>query len=223
MRDLLKDGEVKQRRHPMNDVENDRAEKLREDDLPVAHRCGHERFDRAELKLLRKKPHGNERKNQNEGEPEENRIKKCFLHRVLHRALVHVADLEIEIDAAHEQEKDEHDVSDRRVEVTAHFAHEQGEEFTHGCGAVEWWSDGVVEWWSILPGPRRFGRSNLRPRVFARASRSTVEGDFRLRNAVDRIRAIGCREAVRFDLIRLPVSSSQPSIQGQYRDIEYIR
>src|ERR1700682_1159002 len=131
MRDLLKDGEVKQRRHPKNDVENDRAEKLREDDLPVAHRCGHERFDRAELKLFRKKPHGNERKNQNEGEPEENRIKKCFLHRVLHWALVHVADLEIEIDAAHEQEKNEHDVSDRRVEVTAHFAHQKREKLSH--------------------------------------------------------------------------------------------
>jgi len=77
MRNLLKDREVKQRRDPKNDVENDRAEKLREDDLPVAHWCSHERFDRAELKLLRKKPHGNERKNQNEGEPEENRIEKA--------------------------------------------------------------------------------------------------------------------------------------------------
>ena len=132
MRDCLKDDEVKKRRNPKHHVENERAEKFCEHDLPVAHGRSHQRLDRAELKFLGEQPHGDERENEDEGEPEEDRVKERFLHRVGHRPLIHERDLEIEIDAAHEQEKDENDVSDRRVEITAHFASEQGEEFTHG-------------------------------------------------------------------------------------------
>jgi hypothetical protein len=49
----------------------------------------------------------------------------------LNLALVHERDLEIKIDAADDQKKDHHDVSDRRVEIAAHFAREQCVEFPH--------------------------------------------------------------------------------------------
>jgi hypothetical protein len=55
----------------------------------------------------------------------------------LHLALVHERDLEIKIDSADDQKKDHHDVRDRGVEIAAHFAGEQGPEFTHGSEAME--------------------------------------------------------------------------------------
>ena len=63
----------------------------------------------------------------------------------MHLALVHERDLKIEIDPADDQKEDHHDVRDRGVEITAHFADEQSPEFTHWAEAMEWWSDGVVE------------------------------------------------------------------------------
>ena len=79
------------------DVENERAEKFREHDLPVAHRRGHERLDRAELKFLREQSHRDERKNQDEREPEEDRIEERFLDRIGHGPLIHEGELEVEI------------------------------------------------------------------------------------------------------------------------------
>ena len=85
MRDHLEDQEVEKRRNPEHEVKDERAEELREHDLPVAHRRGHERLDRAELKFLREEPHRDQRKNQDEREPEEDRVKEGFLDRVRHR------------------------------------------------------------------------------------------------------------------------------------------
>src|SRR5206468_7267673 len=113
------------------------AEKFRENDLPVAHRRGHERLNRAQLKLLGKEPHCDQRKNQDEGEPEENGIKKCFLNGILHLPLVHERNLEIEINAGDEQKENENDIGDGRVKITAHFAGEEGVELTHGFGVME--------------------------------------------------------------------------------------
>ena len=94
-----KDDEIEQRRKPENDVKKEGAKIFREHDLPVAHRRGHERLDRAELKFLREKSHRDERENENESEPEKDRIKERFLNRVGHRPLVHERDLEVKIDA----------------------------------------------------------------------------------------------------------------------------
>jgi hypothetical protein len=131
MRDFLKDREVKQRRDPKNNVESERAEKFRKDHLPIVHRRGHEGLDCAKLKFFGEKPHRDERENQNEGEPKENRVKERFLHRVLHLALVHETELEIENDAADEQKKNQNDIRDGRVEVAAYFAHQEREKFSH--------------------------------------------------------------------------------------------
>src|SRR5438552_10180131 len=132
MGDGLKDPEIDQRGKPKDQVKSERAEEFRQNHLPVAHRRGHEWLDRAQLKLLREEAHGNERKNQDKSEPEEDRIEKRLLDRILHGALVHERNLEIKIDPGHEQEKNENDVSDRRVKIAAHFAREQRIEFTHG-------------------------------------------------------------------------------------------
>ena len=56
----------------------------------------------------------------------------CLLYRVLNLALVHEGDLKIEIDPTDYQEKDEHDVRDRRMEITAYFAREESVKLTHG-------------------------------------------------------------------------------------------
>src|SRR4029077_14675893 len=122
---------VKKRRDPEDQVKDKSANKFREYYLPVANRRSCERLDGAELKFLRKQAHRDQRKNQNKREPEKNRIEECFLDRVLHLALVHERDLEIKIDPADDQKKDHHDVRDRGVEIAAHFAGEQGPEFTH--------------------------------------------------------------------------------------------
>src|SRR5689334_12892477 len=144
MRDQAKDPKIGGRRYPKHHVENERSEKLRQHDLPVAHGRGHERLDRAQFKLLRKEPHGDERKNQDKGEPEEDRVEESLLHRVADLALVHERDLEIKIHTAHEQEENENDVSDGRVEVAANFSRKEDDEFTHGSanGVMEWWSGG---------------------------------------------------------------------------------
>src|SRR5262249_18270908 len=119
---LEKNRKVKQHRDPKNYVEDQRTEEFREYYVPVTHRDSCQRLYRAELKFFGKQTHRDEGKNQNKGKPEENRVKECLLHRVLHLALVHERDLEIKIDAAHNQEKDEHDVGDRGMEIAAYFA-----------------------------------------------------------------------------------------------------
>ena len=131
MRNHLENGEVKNGRDPEDDVEKKRAEKFCEHDLPVAHWRGHERLDRTEFKFFREQAHRDQRKNQDEREPEEDRIKKRFLHRVGDRPLIHVGKLEIEIDAAHQQEKEQDDVSDRRIKIAAHFARKECVKFSH--------------------------------------------------------------------------------------------
>src|SRR3984893_4934064 len=140
MGDGLKDPEINQRRKPKDQVKNQRAKEFRQNHLPVTHRRGHERLDRAELKLLREEAHRNERKNQDKSEPEEDRIEKRLLDGILHGALVHERNLEIKIDPGHEQEKNENDVSDRRIKIAAHFAPKQGVELTHRVRR-----DGVME------------------------------------------------------------------------------
>ena len=80
MSDRLKDPEVNERREPEDHIKDESAEEFCQHDLPVADRRRHERLDRAELKLLREQSHGDQGKNQNEGEPEENRIEERFLH-----------------------------------------------------------------------------------------------------------------------------------------------
>src|ERR1700730_627789 len=131
MRACLKDREIQQSRDPENNVEHKGAEKFRENYLPIVHRCSHERLDGAELKFLGKKPHRNKGKNQNKREPEKNRIKECFLHRIRHRALIHVRNLKIKIDTAYQQEKNENNVGDGRVKITAHFAGEKRVKLSH--------------------------------------------------------------------------------------------
>src|SRR5205814_7190440 len=69
--------------------------------------------------------------NQDEGEPEKNRIKKCFLYRVLHRSLVHERQLKVEVRSADEEKKEQDDVGDRRVEVARDFAGKKSVELTH--------------------------------------------------------------------------------------------
>src|SRR5438046_158120 len=122
MRDCLKDPKINERRNPEDHVKDERSEKFRQHHLPVADRCGHERLDCAELKFLREKSHPDERKDQNKNETEEDRVEECLLDRIRKRPLVHVGELEVEIRSRDEEEKKEDDVSDRRVEVTAHFA-----------------------------------------------------------------------------------------------------
>src|SRR5215469_4100871 len=117
-----KDPKIKERRGPENQVKGKGAKEFRKYDLAVANRGSRERLDRAELKFLGKQAHRDQRKNQNEGEPEKNRIEERFLDCVLHLALVHERDLEIKIDPADDQEKDHHDVRDRGVKIAAHFA-----------------------------------------------------------------------------------------------------
>src|SRR6266480_3654410 len=131
MRDLLKNREVEKRREPEHDVKHERAEKFRQHDLRIPDRCSHKRLDCAELKFLGKKTHRDQRKNQNERKPEEHRIEKCFLHRIRGGPLVHERNLEIKIDPADQQEKYEHDVSDRRMKITAHFASKECVKFSH--------------------------------------------------------------------------------------------
>jgi hypothetical protein len=131
IRYLEKNDKVKQRRDPENYVEDQRAEEFCEYYLPVAHRDSCQWFDRAELKFLGKQSHRDERKNQNEREPEKNRIEKCLLDRVLHLALVHEGDLKIKIDPANYLEEDEHDVRNGRMEITADFARKESVKFSH--------------------------------------------------------------------------------------------
>src|SRR6266508_6310781 len=131
IRDLEKDGEIKQCRDPENYVEDQRAKEFCQYYLPVAHRDSCQWFNRAELKFFGKQTHRDEGKDQNKGKPEEDRIKKCLLHRVLHLTLVHEGDLEIKIDPADYQEKDEHDVGDRGMEIAAYFARKESVKFLH--------------------------------------------------------------------------------------------
>src|ERR1700741_2227774 len=131
IRDFEKDGEVEQCRDPENYVEDQRAKEFCQYYLPVAHRGSRQRFNRADIKFIGKRTHRDERKNQNKAKPEEDRVKKCLLHGVLHLALVHEGDLEIKIDPADYQEKDEHDVRDRGMEIAAYFARKESVKFSH--------------------------------------------------------------------------------------------
>src|SRR5205807_4463356 len=135
VRHRLEDPEVKKRRQPENDVKNQGAEKLREHDLPVANRRRHERLDSAELKFLREQSHRDEREDEDEGEPEENRIEESFLDRIADRFPVHERELEIKIRARDEEKKEQDDVRDRRVEVAADFAGKEGVKFSHDDGS----------------------------------------------------------------------------------------
>jgi hypothetical protein len=49
----------------------------------------------------------------------------------LHLTLVHEGDLEIKIDPADYQEKDEHDVRDRGMEIATYFARKESVKFSH--------------------------------------------------------------------------------------------
>src|SRR4030095_4464105 len=108
---------IERSRNPENDVEKEGAKIFGEDDLPVAHRRGHERFDRSQLKFLRKEPHRDEGENQNESEPEKDGIKEGFLDRIGDSPLIHKRDLKIEVDAADNEEKDKNDIGNWRKEV----------------------------------------------------------------------------------------------------------
>src|SRR4029077_7216583 len=119
-------------RDPENEVKDQCTEKLREYHLPVAHRRSSKRLNGAELKFFGEQAHRDQGKDQNECEPKEDRIEKRFLHRVLHLALVHEGDLKVKINSADDEEKDQHDVGDRRMEIAANLAREQGVKFTHG-------------------------------------------------------------------------------------------
>jgi hypothetical protein len=125
------DPKINERGNPEDQVKDKGAKKFRQHYLPVANRHGRKRLNGAELKFLGKQAHRDQRKNQNEGEPEKNRIEERFLNCVLNLALVHERDLEIKIDSADDQKKDHHDVRDRRVEVAPDFADEQGPKFPH--------------------------------------------------------------------------------------------
>jgi hypothetical protein len=127
----LENDEVEQGRNPKDDVKDKGTEVLREHHLPVAHWRGHEWFDRPELKLFRKKPHRDERKNEDKSEPEEHGIKERLLDRILDRPLVHERDLKVEVDPADQEKEDEDDVGNRRIEVTSNFAGKKSEEFCH--------------------------------------------------------------------------------------------
>src|SRR4029077_3842081 len=108
---------INERRDPEDQVKHKGAKEFRKYYLPVAYRRSRERLDCAELKFFSKQTHRNQRKNQDECEPEKDRIKERLLDRVLHLALVHERDLKIKIDPADDQKKDHHDVRDRGVEI----------------------------------------------------------------------------------------------------------
>src|SRR6478752_4625953 len=132
VRCFQKNPEIKHGRDPEDHIKDKRAEEFREDHLPVAHGNSCKRLNGAELKFFGEQAHRDERKNQDECEAEEHRIKKCFLNCVLHLALVHEGDLKIEIDPADNEEEDQHDVGNRRVKIAAHLAREQSIKLTHG-------------------------------------------------------------------------------------------
>src|SRR5438105_6499026 len=115
MRDRLEDPKINERRNPKDHVKDQRSEKFREHHLPVADRRRHERLDRAELKFLREQSHRDEREDQNEGEPEENRVKERFLDRIADRFPVHERELEIKVGAAEEKKKEKKNLPNRRV------------------------------------------------------------------------------------------------------------
>jgi hypothetical protein len=132
---------VSERRDPEDQVKDKSANKFREYYLPVANRRSRERLDSAELKFSANKRiviNGKIKTNANQKKTELRTLLDC----VLHLALVHERDLEIKIDPADDQKKDHHDVRDREIEIAAHFAGEQGPEFTHWTAK---WSDGVLE------------------------------------------------------------------------------
>jgi hypothetical protein len=107
------------------------------ENLPIAYGGRRKRLNGPELKFFGEQAHRDQGKDQNEGEPEEDRIKECFLHRVLNLALVHERDLEVKIDPADDEEKDQHDVADGGMEIAAYLAREQGVKLTHGREALE--------------------------------------------------------------------------------------
>src|SRR5438128_3795441 len=128
----MKDQKVKKSWDPKNKIEDESAKKFRQHHLPVSHRGSHKRLDCSQLKFLREQPHGDEREDQDKSKPEKDRVKKCFLHRILHWSLIHERNLEIEVGSAHEQKEDQDDVGDGRVEIARYFARKKGVKFTHG-------------------------------------------------------------------------------------------
>src|SRR4029453_19046894 len=95
---LRENPKINERRDPEDQVKDNGAKKFRENHLPVPNRNSREWLDRAEFKFFGKQAHRDQRKNQNEREPEKDRIEERFLYCVLHLELVHDRDLEIKID-----------------------------------------------------------------------------------------------------------------------------
>src|SRR5438105_12166358 len=126
-----KNPKVKHSRNPKDHVKDQRSEKLRKHDLPVVHGDCRKRFDGAQLKFFGEQAHRDEGESQDECEPEEDGVKKCFLNRVLHLALVHEGNLKIEINPADDEKEYQHDVRNRRVKIAANLAREQGIKLTH--------------------------------------------------------------------------------------------
>src|SRR5438105_1574276 len=130
--DILKNDKVERGWNPENDIKDQRAKKFREHNLPVAYWRSHERLNRAEFKFFREQAHGDKRKNQDKRKPEEDRVKKRFLHRVLDLALVHERNLKIKINSSNEQEENENNIGDRQVKIAADFARKEIVKLTHG-------------------------------------------------------------------------------------------
>ena len=128
----MKNDKIERGWNPENDIKDQRAKKFREHNLPVAYWRSHERLNRAEFKFFREQAHGDKRKNQDKRKPEEDRVKKRFLHRVLDLALVHERNLKIKINSSNEQEENENDIGDRRVKIAADLARKESVKLTHG-------------------------------------------------------------------------------------------
>src|SRR5207248_6572602 len=117
--------EVEERWKPERDVKHECADKLCQHNLQIPHRRGHERLDRAELKLLGEKTHRDQRKNQNERQPEENIIEKRFLNRVARRALIHERNLKVVIHARSEERRVGKECTSLSMKIAADLASEQ--------------------------------------------------------------------------------------------------
>ena len=155
-----KNPEVKHGWDPEDHVKDQRAEKLRQHHLPIVHGDSSKRLDGAKFKFFGEQAHRDERKNQDEREPEEDRIKKCFLNRVLYLAPIHEGDLKIEINPANDEKEDQHNVGDRRVKIATNFAREQGVKLSHKLSITSTdksmtparnWMLGVGRWAFAVP------------------------------------------------------------------------
>jgi len=85
----------------INKVDRDKegAEKLRQDDLPVADRSGGKSLDRSHAEFIRVRAHGDEREDEDEGEPEKDGVEGGLDHGDFRRALVEEGDARKEVEA----------------------------------------------------------------------------------------------------------------------------